>query len=568
MSALFRRKERALEVPVPGAGLDLAVMARAQAGLWAGGAAIALLVAVLPHPQEAYTFGFLVVAAVATAAAGLINSRAGTLPRWLLQLAPLVGTVLISLCIYFSGERKGAPSTDNEMLYLWVALYSAYFFSLRQAGFQVAWVALLYWVVLALSAPADVFAARWAETVGTLAVAVVLVQALRNRLVDLVDRLADAARTDPLTGLQNRRGFEEAFGLEVERARRHDRPLTVLLADLDYFKRVNDRLGHPAGDATLVRVGELLRSGRRRIDLVARAGGEEFAVILPETGETDAFLVAERMRSSVEQAFADRPVPITVSFGLATFPGHGATADALLSSADQALYGAKELGRNRTVIFSDELAEPGGGQPAEREVHLDTLLSLAEAIDLRDSRTADHSKTVGRYAGLIATELGLGPGHVRRIETAGKLHDIGKVGLPDSILRKPGKLSDDEWTEMRRHPEIGADILGSGHFEDIRGWILAHHERQDGSGYPLGLSGEEIPLEARILAAADAYEAMTADRIYRSALGVDEARAELRRCAGTQFDPRVVAAFMAALEQEDKESAAPTLVAGSDPTRQ
>src|SRR5215204_1296683 len=258
MSVLFRRKERPLEVPVPGAGMDVAVMARAQAGLWAGGALIALLVAVLPHPQEAYTFGFLVVAGIATAAAGIMNARAGRLPRWLLQVAPLIGTGLISLCIYFSGERLGAPSTDNEMLYLWVALYSAYFFSLRQAALQVAWVALSYWIVLALSAPSDVFAARWAETVGTLAVAVVLVQALRNRLVDLVDRLADAARTDPLTGLQNRRGFEESFGLEVERARRHDRPLTVLLGDLDYFKRVNDRLGHPAGDAALVRVGELL----------------------------------------------------------------------------------------------------------------------------------------------------------------------------------------------------------------------------------------------------------------------------------------------------------------------
>src|SRR3954470_10259650 len=145
MSVLFRRKEHALEVPVPGAGLDLAVMAKAQAGLWVGGALIALVVAILPHPREANTLGFLVVAGAATAGAGVINSCAGILPRWLLQAAPLIGTGLISLCIYFSGERHGAPSTDNEMLYLWVALYSAYFFSLRQAALQVAWVALAYW---------------------------------------------------------------------------------------------------------------------------------------------------------------------------------------------------------------------------------------------------------------------------------------------------------------------------------------------------------------------------------------------------------------------------------------
>jgi diguanylate cyclase (GGDEF)-like protein len=561
--SVFRRKEP-VEVPVPGSGMDLRVMARAQAGLWAGGALIALLVGVLPHPDEAWQSGFFIVAALAGSIAALIHWRAGKIPRWLLQLLPLLGTGLISLCIYFSGERLGAPSTDNEMLYLWVALYSAYFFSLRAAAVQIVWVAVAYWIVLAVSSPASVFAARWAETVGTLAVAVVLLQALRNRLVDLVDRLADAARTDPLTGLQNRRGFEEAFGLEVERARRHDRPLTVLLGDLDHFKRVNDRLGHPAGDAALMRAGELLRAGRRRIDLVARAGGEEFAVILPETGERDAYLVAERMRAAVEDAFADRPVPITMSFGLATFPGHGTTADSLLASADQALYAAKELGRNRTVIFSDELSD-AGGQAGEREVHLDTLLSLAEAIDLRDTGTADHSSVVGHYAGMIAAQLGLGPGHVRRIEIAGRLHDVGKVGLPDTILRKPSALTAEEWEQMKRHPEIGADILGSGHFEDIRAWILAHHERPDGKGYPRGLSGDEVPLESQILAVADAYEAMTADRVYRDAIGADEARAELRRCAGTQFDPRVVVAFLAALEQESRESAA---VGGSDPVRQ
>jgi HD-GYP domain-containing protein (c-di-GMP phosphodiesterase class II) len=316
-----------------------------------------------------------------------------------------------------------------------------------------------------------------------------------------------------------------------------------------------------------MRVGELLRSGRRRIDLVARAGGEEFAVILPETGERDAFLVSERMRAAVEGAFADGPVPITMSFGLATFPGHGATADALLSSADQALYAAKELGRNRTVIFSDELSETGA-QPGDRELHLDTLIALAEAIDLRDSRTADHSHTVGRYAGVIAAELGLGPGHVRRVEIAGKLHDIGKVGLPDSILRKPGPLTDEEWAQLRHHAQAGADILGSGYFEDIRGWILAHHERPDGAGYPLGLKGEEIPLESRILSVADAYEAMTADRAYRPALGVDQARAELRRSAGSQFDSRVVGAFLTALQREDRQAALAPAPGSSDPARQ
>jgi putative nucleotidyltransferase with HDIG domain len=238
---------------------------------------------------------------------------------------------------------------------------------------------------------------------------------------------------------------------------------------------------------------------------------------------------------------------------VANFPDHGTNADSLLAAADQALYAAKELGRNRTVIFSDEIASiasTDGGRAATRDVHLATLLALAEVLDHRDTGTANHSQTVGRYSALIAAELGLGPAHVRRIEIAGTLHDIGKIGMPDSILRKPGKLSNEEWQQMQRHPEIGADILGSRHFKDVRSWLLAHHERPDGKGYPQGLSEDEIPLEARILAVADAYEAMTADRVYRRALGAEAARDELRRGAGTQFDPRVVDAFLTALERE------------------
>jgi diguanylate cyclase (GGDEF)-like protein len=572
MSAFLRRTEPALDVPspMPGTAASADVMARAQAGLWLGGALIALLVAILPHPPQQFTPGFLAVAGIAAGAALIINRRAGRMPGWGLQLASFGGTVLITLCILFSGEREGAAATDNEMLYLWIALYAAYFFTARQAMAQLVWVAVAYWVVLAVSvANQDVFATRWLETVGTLALAMILVQTLRNRLADLVQRLADAARTDPLTGLQNRRGFEETFGTEVERARRHDRPLSVLVGDLDHFKRVNDRLGHPAGDAALVRVGELLRAGRRRIDRVARTGGEEFALILPETADRDAYIVAERLRAAVESAFADRPVPMTMSFGLSTFPEHGATADSLLASADQALYAAKELGRNRTVIYSDEVASGGGARASSGagEVHLDTLLALAEALDLRDNGTADHSQSVGRYASMIGRELGFGAGHVRRLEIAGTLHDVGKIGMPDAILRKPDKLNDQEWVEMRRHPEIGAEILGNGHFDDIRDWILAHHERPDGRGYPRGISGEDIPIESRILSVADAYEAMTADRVYRRSLGADAARAELRRCSGAQFDPHIVKAFLAALDREASEPGDPVAAAvagGSD----
>jgi putative nucleotidyltransferase with HDIG domain len=199
--------------------------------------------------------------------------------------------------------------------------------------------------------------------------------------------------------------------------------------------------------------------------------------------------------------------------------------------------------------------EPGGR--GVDETHLATLLSLAEALDLRDTGTADHSRTVGRYCALIATELGLPPDHVKRVEIAGILHDIGKIGLPDAILQKPGPLGKMELAEIRTHPEIGAQILSGRGLEDLRDWILAHHERPDGAGYPRGLADGHIPLEAKILAVADAYEAMTADRVYRD--GVDErsARAELLRCAGEQFDSRVVAAFLSVLNAADATGSVP-----------
>ena len=201
-----------------------------------------------------------------------------------------------------------------------------------------------------------------------------------------------------------------------------------------------------------------------------------------------------------------------------------------------------------------ELARDGRdareGLDVEAERYLAVVLDLAEAVDVRFSGSARHSETVGRYAELMARELGLSERRVGRVRLAGLLHDVGKVGVPDAILLKPGKLTDEERKIIIRHPELGAEILEHPSLRDVQGWVLAHHERPDGHGYPRGLFGAELPLEARIIAVADAYEAMTSDRSYRDAIGHARARAELERCAGTQFDPRVVAAFLAVLDRE------------------
>jgi diguanylate cyclase (GGDEF)-like protein/putative nucleotidyltransferase with HDIG domain len=370
-----------------------------------------------------------------------------------------------------------------------------------------------------------------------------------KRIRILRERIADANRTDPLTGLLNRRAFEELLELELERATRAGRPLSVVVGDIDGFRAINERHGHAAGDATLQAIAHNALKWKRRIDQAARIGGEEFALLLPETDERGAFIVAERLRRAVHRSFVDSSAGVNFSFGVATAPSHGEDAVGLLRAADSATAAAKDLGGDRTVIYSDEVARTLAQMGhASGELQLATVIALAEALDIRDTGTGQHSHTVGRYAELMARALGFDEEHVERVRLAGILHDIGKIGIPDRVLSKPGPLDTEEWMEMYTHPAIGARLLSRPEFDDLRAWILAHHERPDGLGYPRALSAAEIPLEARILAVADAYEAMTADRVYRPALGEEAARAELEAGSGTQFDARVVAAFLGALD--------------------
>jgi diguanylate cyclase (GGDEF)-like protein len=473
------------------------------------------------------------------------------LPLWAFQLFLGLGTVLIEWAIYASGES----TSPYAMFYFWIAIYAFYFLSRARALLQMGFIAMAYSAALVVKADIGTLPVlHWAIVTSTLVVSGALIGVQRSHVDRLIARLSDAARTDSLTSLLNRRGFEELFETELERARRSDRPLSVIVGDLDGFKAVNDRFGHASGDRALERLSEILQTVKRRIDTAARIGGEEFAIIAPDSDHHAAYILAERMRREVRDSFSHEPFDLTISLGIATFPRHGATAESLIGGADEALYAAKKLGRDRTVVFNPELAETllaATGQPAPRtERHSNTVLALAEVIDIRDSGTAAHSETVGRYAGAIARELGLANDLVERVRFGGIVHDVGKIGISDSVLRKPGRLDDSDWAEMRRHPEIGARVLRGANLDDIGDWVLAHHERPDGRGYPNGLAGQAIPLEARILAVADAYEAMTSDRVYRPALTPDVAREELVRCSGSQFDSRVVEAFLSVLDRE------------------
>jgi diguanylate cyclase (GGDEF)-like protein/putative nucleotidyltransferase with HDIG domain len=527
-------------------------MGRVLAGLFCAGATLALLTVALPHSARANDIGLLSIVGIAYVVAGLLFHRAGRLASWVPRAALASGSTLITGVAYFSGET---PS-PLIFFYLWVFLYSAYFFTRRETAVQVLYVGIAYGALLLAAPPASGAPGWWVVGMGTLLVAAVLIGTLRARSEELILRLYDAARTDALTGLLNRRGFRELLDLELERARRSAAPMALVIGDVDHFKEVNDRLGHPAGDAALRRVADRLAHGMRQIDAAARVGGEEFALVLPNVDDKGAFVLAERLRRALREEFRSDPVAITISFGVASYPNHGESAGSLLRAGDEALYAAKQGGRDQTVIYAPALTSQAvdGARPRsiEAERFVAVLIDLAETIDLRFSGSARHSETVGRYAEMIGRELGLAEPHVARVRLAGLLHDIGKVGIPDAILQKPASLTDEEFTQIKKHPELGAQLLQHPGLTDIQTWIATHHERPDGRGYPLGIAADSLTLEAQILAVADSYEAMTSDRAYRRSIGHSAARGELQRGATTQFNPRVVRAFLAILDHESR----------------
>jgi diguanylate cyclase (GGDEF)-like protein len=353
------------------------------------------------------------------------------------------------------------------------------------------------------------------------------------------------ALTDPLTGLGNHRNFHERLQRELAKAEDSGGLVSLCLLDIDDFKRINDQHGHPAGDRVLTQVAARMRQGGEAF----RLGGDEFALLLPAVDDATALTIARAIVQRIGEWGVGQLGAITVSAGVATFPQHGRERDALIRLADGALYWAKEHGKNQVRLAgSVDLAEfeaVAGG--ADRLARFRAAAALARAVDSRDAFTGSHSERVAAIAGAIGEQLGLSAPQVELTRLAGSLHDLGKLAIPEEILQKPGELSSAERLVVQRHPQIGHRMLESLGVDPVGDWVLHHHERWDGNGYPEGLAGEEIPLGARIIYVAEVFDAMTFGRLYRAPLTRQEAIAEIERCSGAQFDPQVVRAFLAAV---------------------
>ncbi len=363
------------------------------------------------------------------------------------------------------------------------------------------------------------------------------------------------ALTDPLTGLGNHRHFHDRLERELADSRAQGYPLSLCLVDIDDFKRVNDRFGHPGGDKVLAQMATNLRQGGEAF----RLGGDEFAILLPGRDEEGSRMAAEAIVGRIAAVELEPAGPVTISAGIATVPEEELDRDELVRRADSALYWAKEYGKNQVRVYRPDVIEIAElkrlAAGPDRAARFRAAASLARAVDARDAYTGSHSERVADLAARIATRLGVDREQVELTRLAGSLHDLGKLAIPEEILRKPGPLSETERLVLERHPQIGFRMLESLGVDPVADWVLHHHERWDGSGYPDGVGGDEIPLGARIIFVADAYDAMTSDRVYRGRLSDDQAIAELARCSGTQFDPEIVAALADELGAGDSRAA-------------
>ncbi len=366
----------------------------------------------------------------------------------------------------------------------------------------------------------------------------------------LYARAEKKARVDELTRLYNRRSLDEMIDNEISRHSRYGGVFSLAILDLDSFKAYNDTYGHLSGDRLLTEVGTCISSTIRTADSAFRYGGDEFAILLPHTTLDDAYQVTERVRKKISEKVNCGEMSVSASIGLASWPDHGISHTDIIAAADATLYQAKRKGGNQSQCAAESVSSE-----RQRDSHVDTesidsdILGMArvlsETVDAKCETNKNRSKNIVEDCLAMVKALKFDDATATRLEICALLHDIGKVNIGDEILSKPGSLTDEEWEIVKTHPIMGAEVAAKvPKLASCVGGILHHHERWDGTGYPDGLKGENIPLEARILAIASAFAAMTSERPYARTLTYEQGLEEVGRCAGTQFDPEIVKVFL------------------------
>ena len=389
------------------------------------------------------------------------------------------------------------------------------------------------------------------------------------------------ANTDNLTGLYNHRGFQEILGAEIEKAKTAKNPLSIIMFDVNNISKINRELGHAKGDEVIKLLAEKIKQSARNSDIAGRYGGDEIALILPNTNTADAKYLAEYITYCLSCCFIDDVGPVKVSVGVSTYPdcsdnqekllilteqamtisqakGYKEGMSAIISSSDFNFWDDEALTSFAQVLtkrhsqlginFEDELVQKFNTEEVQSTNHLmEMVTSLTGAIDAKDPYTKGHSTSVSRYSEALARAVNLPEDTVQRIRLGALLHDVGKIGIPENVLRKTDKLSDDEWQIMKQHPTIGAEkvLAPNPALRDLIPMVKYHHEKLDGTGYPMGLKGKEIPLEARIISIADCFHALVSDRPYRKGMPLEKACAILKDGAGKHWDSDLVRHFIA-----------------------
>ncbi len=380
-----------------------------------------------------------------------------------------------------------------------------------------------------------------------------LYQRERERNIELersVAQMQTLSAIDWLTGLKIHGYFFDRLSEELERSRRYEHPLSVAVADLDGFRAVNDVYGHAAGDSVLRSVGTVILREMREVDVACRLGGEEFGVIMPETGLAGAIRACERLRRATAEMAVPGVGAVTMSVGVAVFPDHAGGRDDLVDLAYAALARAKAQGRNRVDVAGGAVTAPAAAEPDQSEPAARALLS---ALRTRERTLADHSERVADLTVGLGVRVGITGRRLGRLRSAALLHDVGRLALPDSVLSGAGPLSHADWELIRRHPRVAYEMIAPLVHPAVAAAVLTHHEHLDGSGYPNGLEAGEIPDLARIILICDAFDAMTSERPHRAPMPMGAALRELEVNAGTVFDPRLVEEFASLMRGEGGE---------------